>query len=484
MTILLIIAILFAPAAYAQFSNIIFQHEAQGHSDYHYLLPLGDQNNDGFDDIGVIKTGDRNSEPGVRIFFGRSSMHRNPDVVILADPDSVAQIYYGDTIGDLNGDGYIDWYLWLVRDLPVSENVITFYAGGPYLNYEPLLTIRRFHPGKAGDFNGDGYDDFYISDGDENTLDIYFGGATLDTIPDWHYTPPAGFDGQDYPEGMGDLNGDGYSDIITDSFQLMNAAFFFGGATPDTVPSLEWVNFEARLSEIVSDITGDGVDDLIVPYDGALDVHPGGPDMSRIAANQLNPIYFPYSTTSFTTFNADGDFNGDGVGDLITSKYGNQRFEIFLGGRWMGSGPVQVVDVGYGSTYRYCKSAGDVNNDGVDDIVILKDDRYVIVYSGNPDIPTPSCEETMPITASLALCAYPNPFNPQSTISLGLDKQSLVTVELFDIAGRKVETLHSGMLTPGTKFFTVDGNGLASGSYFVVAKTQKSQISKRITLVR
>jgi photosystem II stability/assembly factor-like uncharacterized protein len=62
---------------------------------------------------------------------------------------------------------------------------------------------------------------------------------------------------------------------------------------------------------------------------------------------------------------------------------------------------------------------------------------------------------------------YPNPFNPVTTIEFALPKSGLVSVKVFDIAGREYFTdVKNLMLNPGSFKMSFDGSGLSSGIYF------------------
>ena len=61
---------------------------------------------------------------------------------------------------------------------------------------------------------------------------------------------------------------------------------------------------------------------------------------------------------------------------------------------------------------------------------------------------------------------YPNPFNPSTTIRFSVPKAGPVTLEVFDVRGRKVADLHKGDLDVGSYDVNFNGNGLSSGTYF------------------
>jgi hypothetical protein len=65
----------------------------------------------------------------------------------------------------------------------------------------------------------------------------------------------------------------------------------------------------------------------------------------------------------------------------------------------------------------------------------------------------------------LTLTASPNPFNPSTAIGYELRAASLVSLRVYDTAGRLVATLVEGWREPGTHEVVFDGSNLASGVY-------------------
>jgi hypothetical protein len=62
--------------------------------------------------------------------------------------------------------------------------------------------------------------------------------------------------------------------------------------------------------------------------------------------------------------------------------------------------------------------------------------------------------------------AYPNPFNPLTTLSFSVPVSSMVTLNVYDITGRQVAILSNGWQAAGIHKVTFDGSELASGIYF------------------
>ncbi|MFH0883794.1 MAG: T9SS type A sorting domain-containing protein [bacterium] len=81
--------------------------------------------------------------------------------------------------------------------------------------------------------------------------------------------------------------------------------------------------------------------------------------------------------------------------------------------------------------------------------------------------------------------AWPNPFNPSTSISIDLPVAAPLTLVVYNILGREVATLHNGMVNAGTHTFRFDGSRLASGVYFVRAAVpgERAQV-RRIVLMK
>jgi hypothetical protein len=67
--------------------------------------------------------------------------------------------------------------------------------------------------------------------------------------------------------------------------------------------------------------------------------------------------------------------------------------------------------------------------------------------------------------------AYPNPFNPTTSVELGMPADGFVSVKIYNIMGQVVATLHEGNLTANNYSFTWDAVNAASGMYFLKAET-------------
>ena len=80
--------------------------------------------------------------------------------------------------------------------------------------------------------------------------------------------------------------------------------------------------------------------------------------------------------------------------------------------------------------------------------------------------------------------AYPNPFNPETTIDFDVPETGKVQLIIFDIQGREVARLADGIYPAGYHHATFNASGLSSGVYFArfiatdYHKTQKLLLVK------
>jgi hypothetical protein len=322
------------------------------------------------------------------------------------------------TAGDVNGDGYPDLLVgapgYDVAPHPDCGRVY-LYLGNSF-GYSTTPSWQFDTPDDqantgwsvawAGDVNRDGFDDWlvgapYLSNGStyEGRAYLFYGGAgVLSTTPAWsqesdHALAYSGFS----VAGAGDVNGDGYADFLvgapgwTDSFNSEGSfALYLGtGSTPAHTPARSWFGGQlgAQLGRSVStagDVSLDGYSDFIVgaPYytvdqaqEGVAFVYEGGP---------VPALYAAPTTLESNVANAEfgwavgtaGDVNGDGIADVVVGAPlmpqtdGSGKAFLFLG-TWAGiSGSVfdSMDNVFAGEALgRWVGTLGDISGDGRSD---------------------------------------------------------------------------------------------------------------------
>jgi len=83
-----------------------------------------------------------------------------------------------------------------------------------------------------------------------------------------------------------------------------------------------------------------------------------------------------------------------------------------------------------------------------------------------------------------ALTSSPNPFNPQTTVTLYMDKKEAVKINVYNILGQLIVTLFDGIADKGEMKFIFNGQRLSSGTYVVVMQTGSSIVNHKVLLLK
>ena len=79
---------------------------------------------------------------------------------------------------------------------------------------------------------------------------------------------------------------------------------------------------------------------------------------------------------------------------------------------------------------------------------------------------------------------YPNPFNPITEIGFSVPNSVNVDLSIYDMQGRLVENLHSGILDPGEYNFAWTADGYASGVYFAKLSSSLGTDVQKLMLMK
>lgn len=79
---------------------------------------------------------------------------------------------------------------------------------------------------------------------------------------------------------------------------------------------------------------------------------------------------------------------------------------------------------------------------------------------------------------------YPNPFNPTTQISVDLNQNRELQLDIYDTAGHHIQGLYDGKLSAGTHYFTFDASSLSSGVYYYQLTSGRQVITKKMVFLK
>jgi hypothetical protein len=112
-------------------------------------------------------------------------------------------------------------------------------------------------------------------------------------------------------------------------------------------------------------------------------------------------------------------------------------------------------------------------------------DGRIKCFSGGENSPVGISSNSRSVPQSFKLHQnYPNPFNPSTTIKFDLPRGTKVSLVIYDILGRQVETIVNGNFEPGSYTYSWDASKYGSGVYFCKMVSDKNTDVKKMLLVK
>tara|TARA_B100000131_G_scaffold197709_1_gene190025 strand:- start:1919 stop:3478 length:1560 start_codon:yes stop_codon:yes gene_type:complete len=79
---------------------------------------------------------------------------------------------------------------------------------------------------------------------------------------------------------------------------------------------------------------------------------------------------------------------------------------------------------------------------------------------------------------------YPNPFNARTTIRFSLPLKDILNIDIYDINGRRIQSLAHGIFERGQQEIYWDAGDLSSGVYFIMMSSRDFIKTKKVTLIK
>ena len=80
--------------------------------------------------------------------------------------------------------------------------------------------------------------------------------------------------------------------------------------------------------------------------------------------------------------------------------------------------------------------------------------------------------------------AYPNPFNPQTTITIAIPEPSRVELQVYNIKGQLIESIRSENMLPGVHSISWEPEQLSSGVYFITMQADQRVFKQKIMYIK
>lgn len=495
------------------------------------LADAGDVNRDGFGDYiaGAYLNDDKHENGGKALVV--SGENGLPLHAFWGREDNEQFGFAVSGAGDVNRDGFADVIIGARLNGAAGQ-----FAGRAYVHSgQTGFELYRFSGERAGDFfgaavadagdiNNDGFPDMiigapqhdvsalkenagraYLFSGKDGAILFIFDGETEGDQFGWSVA------------GAGDVNADGYDDVIVgaklhDAWGVdIGRAYVFSGRDGSLLWVFQGEDIGERLGWSVDgagDINQDGYDDVLV----------GAPNNDRGGAN-AGRVYIYSGKTATLLYALDGeapndwfgfsvagkgDLNGDDIPDIVVGAPRHNPTESFFGkvyvffgstGELMttedgGPAPEEFAFAVANAGFNASRNSGifavgaPFNSDGGESVGRVFHFSCVFLQTDVGESDGIAVPETFRLQQN-----YPNPFNPETTIKFSLPIAGDVELAVYNSIGRRVRALVFEELSAGEYISTWngrddEGSPVSSGIYFYRLLYSGGTLTRKMALLK
>jgi hypothetical protein len=338
---------------------------------YNYSIATADFNGDGIPDF--VTGADGDDQQGITVFLSRGDGSLMPGVNY-----GTSDTLYNVAVADFNGDGKPD-----IVAVDYDADVVQIFTGKGDGTFTagPTYSTGGDYAWQVvtGDFNHDGYPDVAVANYYSENVAVLLNdgtgnlGTAVAYSTDWY----------GYGLAAGDVNGDGYTDLVTTlgydsenyvavllanndnsgTFQspsyiyLQNGSTYYWGVNYITLADF---NGDGKL-DFAASVSYEGTDGLVVAL-GNGDGTFGTPNLY----SSSNQDYSVVGDEPWPEYVQAADMNGDGIPDLVYTNYEYGTVGVLLGN---GDGSFGLPSEYPAGTFAYDLALADVNGDGALDVV-------------------------------------------------------------------------------------------------------------------